>query len=79
MISEELRDRIKAVADPLIAEGMDHEAVRFAVWRELRIGIGGGGGGLDKTVPTCPYCGANGGGGHGGLCPGGPLWACWTA
>jgi hypothetical protein len=64
-------DKIRAVADPVIAEGFGPEAVRFAVWRELRlqIGHGGKGGAGSDTSKTCPYCGRTGNGGHGGFCP----------
>lgn len=68
-MSETLRERIKAIADPLIEHGADHVYVRQVIHRELGIGIGGGGGGSDPDIPPCPYCGASGGGGHGGFCP----------
>lgn len=32
--------------------------------------IGRGGSGNDLSIPECPHCGAKGGGGHGGGCPG---------
>lgn len=32
-------------------------------------GIGQGGAGHDPNIPECEYCGAYGGGGHGGNCP----------
>lgn len=70
----ELRERIRAVADPLIADGRDNMDVRSQILAQLGIGIGGGGGGTDQSIPACKICGAHGGGGHGGLCPEGSGW-----
>jgi hypothetical protein len=68
-------DIIRQVADPLIAAGLDHEQVRAEVLARTGLGIGGGGGAGssfgDRDNRACPYCGATGGGGHGGLCPNG--------
>jgi hypothetical protein len=65
---DNIEKRIREVADPLIIEHA--EEIRMSVLRATGIGIGGGGGGAIEGYPPCPYCGANGGGGHGGLCPG---------
>ncbi len=64
------QDIIREIADPLIANGATPAEVRDAIWRETGIGLGGGGGGSDPSIPVCAYCGAFGGGGHAGLCPG---------
>lgn len=70
--------RIKAVADQLIERGYTPDQVYDAVFSALGIGIGKGGGGTNAGVlypgplgeaAVCPYCGATGGGGHGGFCP----------
>jgi len=66
-----LRELIKETADRVIAEGANPVDVRGEVLRVHGIGIGGGGGGTDPAVKLCPYCGAYGGGGHGGFCPNG--------
>jgi len=63
-------DQIRAVADPLIKSGATPAAVNIELRRRLGVEIGRGGGG-PHDVPECRYCGAYGGGGHGGLCPGG--------
>lgn len=73
-MSDGLRDQIRAVADPLIAKGVPEFEVRQEVLSVLGVGIGGGGGGMDPAIPACPYCAANGGGGHGGFCPNGGGW-----
>jgi hypothetical protein len=59
---------VRAIADPLIEQGATPEQVRQAILDQLDIGIGAGGAG-PYDIPPCPYCGARGGGGHGGLCP----------
>lgn len=70
-----LRDQIRAVGDPLIEAGKNDLEVRTEIYKVLGIGIGGGGGGTqESTSPHCAYCGAYGGGGHGGLCPNGSHW-----
>jgi hypothetical protein len=66
---------IREIADPLIAAGEPPSVVRDAVLWQLRVGIGTGGGGPDESIPPCKYCGAYGGGGHGGFCPNGGYWS----
>lgn len=58
-----------------VAAAMTRAGVRYPVQVEvlslaLGIRIGAGGRGPNVTIPACPYCGAYGGGGHGGFCPG---------
>lgn len=61
--------QITDVADPLIAASKSWQAVQAEVWAVLGVGIGIGGSGPVSGIKSCPYCGAYGGGGHGGLCP----------
>jgi hypothetical protein len=70
--------RIRTLADPLIERGYTPDQIYEAVFSALGIGIGRGGGGTNTGVTypgplgesaVCPYCGATGGGGHGGFCP----------
>jgi hypothetical protein len=61
-------EQIRAIADPVIAAGGTPVDVNIALRRTLGIEIGCGGGG-NQDIPPCPYCGAFGGGGHGGFCP----------
>jgi hypothetical protein len=63
--------RIKAIADPLIAQGATPAGINIELRKAGLNEIGRGGGGLSDDVPECRYCGAYGGGGHGGFCPGG--------
>ena len=75
----DVADRVRAVADPLIEHGgYTPDMIYTAVFQALGIGIGKGEGGSNPaaTYPgpmgetaSCPYCGATGGGGHGGFCP----------
>jgi len=66
-----LRDLIKETADRVIAEGATPDDVREAVRLATTITIGRGGDGQYSLEewPQCPYCGAQRGGGHGGMCP----------
>jgi hypothetical protein len=66
-----LEQQIRAIADPLIAGGATPAAVNLELRKHSLPEIGQGGGGPLDGVPECRYCGAYGGGGHGGLCPGG--------
>lgn len=70
-------DKVRRIADPMIAGFEATPAEINLVLRErLDIEIGQGGQGYDESVPLCRYCGATGGGGHGGFCPGpGPVAA----
>ena len=71
--------RVQAIADPLIEHGgYTPDMIYTVVFQALGIGIGKGGGGTNTGVTypgplgesaVCPYCGATGGGGHGGFCP----------
>ena len=65
---EEYVAAVRAIADPLIEQGATPAQVIQAILDQLDIGIGKGGAG-PYDIPPCPYCGAYGGGGHGGLCP----------
>ena len=65
--------QVREVADRIIAGGGSPSDVRLAVLEECSVLIGRGGSGTYPNVPACPYCGANGGGGHGGFCPGGSV------
>lgn len=64
-------DRIREVADPLIAQGATFEQVNDALQRELvlRMGKGGRGGADSDLADECRYCRKTGNGGHGGFCP----------
>ena len=62
--------KIKAIADPMIEQGATPAAVNLELRKQLSLEIGRGGGG-PYGIPECRYCGAYGGGGHGGLCPSG--------
>lgn len=65
-------DIIREVADPLIEQGATPEQVQVQVFLKTGLSIGGGGtGGAFEGDSQCPYCGATGNGGHGGLCPAG--------
>lgn len=69
-----LREQIRELADDVLAKGGDADEVRLAVFARFNLVIGQGGQGsaaYEKDYPKCRYCGAWGGGGHGGLCPGG--------
>lgn len=70
-----LYDTIREIADPLIAAGEPPFKVRDAVQRHTHVGIGTGSGGTDENILPCGYCGAYGGGGHGGFCPNGGYWS----
>jgi hypothetical protein len=64
-----LNDQITESAKAMLAASIP-PAVQVQVFLHAfgaEIGRGGGGGG---EQPECPWCGAIGGGGHGGLCPG---------
>lgn len=66
------RGQVRAVLDPLIAEGANRETRDFETMRKLGVVIGKGGkGGTGSPDTTCPYCDATGNGGHGGFCPNG--------
>jgi len=65
-----LLDQIRAVADALIEQGATPAAVNLELRKRSLPEIGRGGGGV-WDIPECRYCGAYGGGGHGGLCPAG--------
>jgi hypothetical protein len=76
----DVAERVRAVADPLITHGgYTPDMIYDAVFQALGIGLGKGGGGDQNVlypsplgmVTVCPYCGATGGGGHGGFCPNG--------
>lgn len=60
-------DQLRSIADMLIENGASHETVRLRLATQTGYGIGGGGKGPGDG-PECPYCGAQGGGGHGGGC-----------
>lgn len=65
-----LADQVKSVADMHIENGANPQVVRMHVKMMTGVSIGEGGSGTDPSIPPCPYCGAFGGGGHGGSCPG---------
>ena len=77
----DVAERVRAVADPLIIHGgYTPDMIYDAVFQALGVGLGKGGGGTNTAVTypsplgevaACPYCGATGGGGHGGFCPNG--------
>jgi hypothetical protein len=77
----DVAERVRAVADPLITHGgYTPDMIYDAVFQALGVGMGKGGSGDDSSVlypsplgmvAVCPYCGATGGGGHGGFCPNG--------
>lgn len=79
VLDVDVAERVRAVADPLIEHGgYTPDMIYTAVFHALGIGIGKGGGGTNPAVTypgplgetaSCPYCGATGGGGHGGFCP----------
>lgn len=79
VLDVDVAERVRAVADPLIEHGGYSPGMIYtAVFQALGIGIGKGGGGTNPAVTypgplgetaSCPYCGATGGGGHGGFCP----------
>ncbi len=74
MTPAELRDQVKAIADPLVATGATPAEINEVLRGQLWLMIGGGGKGPDESIPRCAYCGACGGGGHGGFCPNGSYW-----
>jgi hypothetical protein len=78
MSGKSLAELIREVADPIIKAGGNPDDVNAAIWKELQVSIGRGGKGPQGTEiePHCSYCGAYGGGGHGGLCPG-PVNTDW--
>lgn len=67
------KQQIRTVLDPLIAAGANRQTRDFETARKLGIVIGKGGhGGADSDrSKVCPYCDADGNGGHGGFCPNG--------
>jgi hypothetical protein len=66
-----LLEKIRAVADVLIEQGATPAGINLELRKHSLPEIGRGGGGPYDGLPECRYCGAYGGGGHGGLCPGG--------
>jgi hypothetical protein len=62
-----LQVTVKALTDAMSAEQIAVPA-QLRVIEHLGIQIGRGGSGPGPE-PRCEYCGANGGGGHGGFCP----------
>jgi len=69
-----VREQVKALADDVLAKGGGVTDIRLAVFAAFDIIIGHGGMGDPDRVqdwPLCRYCGAWGGGGHGGFCPAG--------
>lgn len=66
--SRELATRIRSVADMHIEQGANPQVVRMHVRMMTGVAIGEGGHGTED-LKTCAYCGASGGGGHGGNCP----------
>lgn len=65
------RDNVKVLCDDIIASGGDRTDIEFAMFAAFNVVIGHGGEGPWPGWPECVYCGAHGGGGHGGLCPSG--------
>jgi hypothetical protein len=68
-MSDTMRANIRAFAAPVIARGGSPAEVRAAVRASLGVEIGEGGSGPSPLLAVCQYCGAYGGGGHGGFCP----------
>jgi hypothetical protein len=69
-----LKDDIRRLADEVLANGGDREDLQIALYSKFEVTIGKGGNGRDDLLfdfPPCRYCGAWGGGGHGGFCPNG--------
>jgi hypothetical protein len=64
------RQQLRDLIDPLLEKGANRETVDFETSRVFGIQLGQGGQG-PNPVPECKYCGAYGGGGHGGFCPNG--------
>lgn len=64
-----LDKRVVASAKAMTAAGIvpDEQVRVFMTAFFVQLGEGGSGSG---PYPRCPYCGAEGGGGHGGYCPG---------
>jgi hypothetical protein len=68
-----LRDKIREVADEILDRGGDRDDMQIALYTDFGLTIGHGGKGRTDMLddfPPCRYCGAWGGGGHGGFCPG---------
>lgn len=65
-----LQDRINAAAKAMTEAGVPYRAQVRVIGRVFMLSIGGGGGGFNAGIRQCPWCGAYGGGGHGGFCPG---------
>lgn len=68
-MKELTRDNVKTLCDNIIANGGDRTDIEFAMLATFNSIIGPGGKGPYLGWPKCIYCGAYGGGGHGGLCP----------
>lgn len=69
-----LKEDIRRLADEVLADGGDESDIRLAVFLQFNCSMGRGGQGSPQFAqdwPRCRYCGAWGGGGHGGFCPAG--------
>ena len=68
-----LKDDIRRVADEVLDSGGDRDDMQIELYIDFKLTLGQGGRGREDLLdefPPCKYCGAWGGGGHGGFCPG---------